>query len=321
MTGIATHPTIFVSLASYLDPMLFFTLNDALAKAVRPDLLSFGVVDQHLHDQRAAIAALPFAQRVRYLHVHPEDTLGVSWARSAAFSLYDGEAFLLQVDSHTLFEHGWDEQLRALHGRLLARSAKPIVSTYPYRFDMVDGVPVYTPGDGRTALVLRPHPQARLTPDDAVLRFAARHLFTSEPVMGCHVSAGFLFARGSFVEEVPYDPYLYFHGEEQSLAVRAFTRGWDIFHPLTTPVYHLYKTEGTPYATHHWHGAADERRAFRASYLTDRARLRLNRLLMGDGLPGAYGLGQARTMAQYRELSGIDYAAQTIADPFGGQLC
>lgn len=313
--------SIFVSIASYLDPMLFFTLNDALAKAVRPDLLAFGVVDQHVHDQRAAIAALPFARQVRYVHVHPEDTLGVSWARSTAFSLYDGEAFLLQVDSHTLFEHGWDEQLRTLHARLRTRARKPIVSTYPYRFDMVDGVPVYTPGDGRTALVLRPHPQARLTPDDAVLRFAARHLFTQEPVMGCHVSAGFLFAAGRFVEEVPYDPWLYFHGEEQSLAVRAFTRGWDIFHPLTTPVYHLYKSEGTPYATHHWHGEADARRAFRADYLTERARLRLNRLLMGDGLPGAYGLGQARTMAQYRELSGIDYAAQTISDPFGGQLC
>lgn len=316
-----TSPTIFISIASYLDPMLFFTLNDAVAKAARPELLSLGVVDQHGEDQRAAIAALPFARRVRYVHLHPQDTLGVSWARSTAFSLYDGEAFLLQVDSHTLFEPGWDERLRALHAKLCRRSAKPIISTYPYRFDMVDGKPRYTPGEGRTALVLRPHPEKKLAPDDAVLRFMARHLFTDEPVMGCHVSAGFLFAAGSFVEEVPYDPYLYFHGEEQSLAVRAFTRGWDIFHPLATPVYHLYKTEGTPYETHHWHGELDARRAFASSYLTERARLRLNRLLMGDGLPGAYGLGTVRSMAQYAELSGIDYARQTISDPFDGQLC
>lgn len=316
-----SSPTIFISIASYLDPMLFFTLNDAVAKAARPELLSLGVVDQHVEDQRAAIAALPFARRVRYVHLHPQDTLGVSWARSTAFSLYDGEAFLLQVDSHTLFEPGWDEQLRSLHAKLGERSAKPIISTYPYRFDMVDGTPQYAPSEGRTALVLRPHPEKNLAPDDAVLRFMARHLFTSEPVMGCHVSAGFLFAAGSFVEEVPYDPWLYFHGEEQSLAVRAFTHGWDIFHPLTTPVYHLYKLEGTPYETHHWHGELDARRAFTSNYLTERAKLRLNRLLMGDGLPGAYGLGTVRSMAQYAELSGIDYARQTISDPFGGQLC
>ncbi|TFW19978.1 hypothetical protein E4L96_10940 [Massilia arenosa] len=313
--------SIFISMASYLDPMLFFTLNDAVSKATRPELLAFGVVDQHIDDQRAAVAALPYARQVRYVHVHPQDTLGVSWARHTAFSLYDGETFLLQVDSHTLFEPGWDERLRAQHAQLRERSAKPVISTYPYRFDMVDGVPQYTPSEGKTALVLRPHPEKALSADDAVLRFMGWHLFASEPVMGCHVSAGFLFAAGQFVEEVPYDPYLYFHGEEQSLAVRAFTRGWDIYHPLYTPLYHLYKTEGTPYATHHWHGETDARRAFQSTYLTERAKQRLNRLLMGDGLPGsAFGLGTARTMEQYRELSGIDYRRQTITDPWGGQL-
>lgn len=313
--------TIFVSVASYLDPMLFFTLNDAMNKAAQPDTLRFGVVDQHVDDQRAAIAALPYRGQVRYVHIHAEDTLGVSWARHTAFSLYDGETFLLQVDSHTLFEPGWDDKLRALHATLRERSAKPIASTYPYRFDMVDGVPTYTPNEGRTALVLRPHPEKNLAPDDAVLRFMGRHLFTDAPVAGCHVSAGFLFAAGQFVEEVPYDPYLYFHGEEQSLAVRAFTRGWDIFHPQLVPLYHLYKTEGTPYATHHWYGETDEKRAFRSSYLTERAKLRLNRLLMGDGLPGAYGLGTVRSMEQFRELSGIDYRNQRITDPFDGKLC
>jgi glycosyltransferase involved in cell wall biosynthesis len=314
-------PTIFISLASYQDPMLFFTLHDAFAKALAPDRLAFGVVDQNATDQREAIAALPFGKQVRYVHVHPEDTLGVCWARATAFSLYDGEDYLLQVDSHMLFEEDWDAKLLALHAKLKLRSPKPIVSTYPYRFDIIDGMPQPMKNEGRTALVLRPHPEKGLSAEDSVLRFMARHLFTDEPVLGCHVSAGFLFAAGDFVEEVPYDPYLYFHGEEQSLAVRAFTRGWDIYHPLLIPVYHLYKSEGTAYQTHHWHGETEAKRAFRSSYLLDRARKRLNRLLMGDGLPGAYGLGSARTMAQYAELSGIDYANKTISDPFGGKLC
>jgi glycosyltransferase involved in cell wall biosynthesis len=315
------NQTIFVSIASYLDPMLFFTLNDAVAKARHPERLAFAVVDQNLEDQRGDIAALPFAGQVRYVHVHPEDTLGVSWARSVAFSLYDGEDFLLQIDSHMLFEEDWDTKLLAQHDKLRARSDKPIISTYPYRFDFVEGVPQPMKNEGHTALVLRPHPEKNPSAEDAVLRFMARHLYTTEPVAGCHVSAGFLFAAGQFVEEVPYDPYLYFHGEEQSLAVRAFTRGWDIFHPNLIPVYHLYKSEGTAYQTHHWHGETEAKRAFRSSYLLERAKQRLNRLLMGDGLPGAYGLGTVRTMAQFRELSGIDYANHTITDPFGGKLC
>lgn len=311
---------IFISMASYLDPMLFFTLRDGFAKARHPELLCFAVVDQHVDDQRAAILALPFAAQVRYLHVHPRDTLGVSWARNLAFSLYDGEQYLLQIDSHMCFEQDWDSKLRDQHSALLARSAKPVISTYPYRFDMVDGVPHYTPSEGKTALVLRPHPETPLSDGEVVLRFIGKHMFTDQAVPGCHVAAGFIFCDGRFVEEVPYDPYLYFHGEEQSLAVRAYTRGWDIFHPTWVPLYHLYKSANTPHETHHWHGEIDAQRAFSGAYLTERARQRLTRLLCGDGLPGAYGLGQVRSLDDFIAFSGIDYKQKTVTDPYEGQL-
>jgi glycosyltransferase involved in cell wall biosynthesis len=315
------NQTIFVSIASYLDPMLFFTLQDAIEKAEFPSLLRFAVVDQHVNDQRAEVAALPYARQVRYVHLHPQDTQGVSWARNIAFSLYDGEQYLLQIDSHMCFEPGWDSKLRSQHRALAERSAKPIISTYPYRFDFVDGVPAYTASEGKTALVLRPHPETPLGAGNVVLRFIGKHMFTDAAVAGCHVAAGFLFCGGQLVEEVPYDPFLYFHGEEQSLAVRAFTRGWDIFHTTSTPLYHLYKEANVAHETHHWHGEVDARRAFSGAYLTDRARLRLTRLLCGDGLPGsAFGLGTARTMEQFRQLSGIDYRNQVVTEPYEGQL-
>lgn len=312
--------TIFVSIASYLDPMLFFTLGDAVAKAARPELLRFGVVDQHIVDQRAAIRQLPFGAQVRYVHVHPQDTLGVSWARNLAFSLYNYEEFLLQIDSHMCFEPGWDDTLRAQYAALLGRAAKPIITTYPYRFDMVDGVPVYAATEGKTALVLRPHPDTPLTQDSVVLRFIGKHLFTEQAVEGCHVAAGFIFCASQLIEEVPYDPYLYFHGEEQSIAVRAYTRGWTIFHPTRVPLYHLYKQENVAHDTHHWHGAVDAHRAFTGAFLTERSRLRLHELLCGSGLPGAYGLGSVRSLDQFSALSGIDYRARQIVDVFNGQL-
>lgn len=310
------NQNIFISIASYLDPMLFFTIQNAIDKAEFPSLLRFAIVDQHVNDQRGTVAALPYARQVRYLNVHPQDTQGVSWARNLAFSLYDGEQYLLQIDSHMCFEPGWDSNLRAQYNALLQRSAKPIISTYPYRFDLVDGAPVYTPSEGKTALVLRPHPETPLSSGDVVLRFMGKHMFTDQPVPGCHVAAGFLFCAGQFVEEVPYDPYLYFHGEEQSLAVRAFTRGWDIFHTTWTPVYHLYKEANVAHETHHWHGEVDARRSFTGAYLTERAKLRLTRLLCGDGLPGAYGLGTVRTLADFAAFSGIDYRNMTVTDPF-----
>lgn len=312
------NQTIFISMASYLDPMLFFTLQDAISKAQQPDLLSFAVIDQNIDDQRHAIRALPYSSQIRYLHVHIQDTLGVSWARNLAFSLYNGEQYLLQIDSHTCFEESWDANLRRQHSQLLLRADKPIVSTYPYRFDMVDGVPHYKPSAGKTALVLRPHPETPLSEDNVVLRFIGKHMFTDQAVPGCHVAAGFIFCSGQFIEQVPYDPYLYFHGEEQSLAVRAYTRGWDIFHPTSVPLYHLYKMANTPHQTHHWYGDVDAQRAFTGAALKQRAKIRLAQLLCGDGLPGAYGLGQARSLEDFMVFSGIDYKQKVITERYEG---
>ena len=55
---------------------------------------------------------------------------------------------------------------------------------------------------------------------------------------------------------------MYFHGEEQSLTLRSFTKGWDIYHPKWIPLYHLYKKAGTKYETHHWSGDISKQRDF-----------------------------------------------------------
>ena len=67
-----------------------------------------------------------------------------------------------------------------------------------------------------------------LSPTSATLRFVSDQLITDEPVKSCHIAAGFFFTSGRFVEEVPYDPQLYFHGEEQSLALRVCCLGLQI---------------------------------------------------------------------------------------------
>lgn len=95
---------IFVSLASYCDELLFFTLKDCIDKADKPENIFFGVVDQNELSQKESIEALDFSKQIRYVFINKLETLGVSWARSIAFSLYNAEDFLLQIDSHMLFK-------------------------------------------------------------------------------------------------------------------------------------------------------------------------------------------------------------------------
>ncbi len=138
---------------------------------------------------------------------------------------------------------------------------------------------------------------------------------------GFHVGAGCLFATGRFAIDFPYDPAIYFHGEEQSVALRLFTSGWDIFHPPGMPIYHLYTTgDATAQRGLHWDAEHDAAREVKWKDLEARSRQRLAQIVGGAAL-GVYGLGKARTIADFAAFSGIDYATRRVSqrayEPFG----
>ncbi len=300
--------TIFISLASYCDDMLEFTIKSAYNKAKNKENIIFGIVDQSYVNNREYIKSFDFSKQIRYCHIFPDDSLGVSWARHLCFSLYNNEEYFLQVDSHTYFEENWDENLINQYQTLLEKSSKPIISTYPYGFTIDNNNEITcSKQSGNYVLVLRPKKELTLTEDNLVLQFRGEHILSDEPILGSHIAAGFLFAKGDFIEEVPYDPYLYFHGEEQSLAIRSYTKGWDIYHPKWIPLYHLYKKSGTKYDTHHWSGDVIKKRDFEWTYLQKRARERFKNLVYGNLNNSIYGLGNIRTIEDFINFSGIDY--------------
>ena len=164
--------------------------------------------------------------------------------------LWQGEDWYFQVDSHCRFAQGWDTTLI----RMMAETASelPILSTYAtsftpssdFREEVLSGGPhqvvfqAFTP-DGIPQLRPGEFPRQQ---ERRLLR--ARFL-----------AAGFLFTRGRFVEEVPYDPDLYFMGEEAAMTVRAFTHGYAFFHPSETVVWHDYLRVD---ARKHWGDHTDE---------------------------------------------------------------
>jgi hypothetical protein len=286
-----------------------------LRKAKNPKDIIFGIVDQHPVNRRDHLKSLPEKPTIRYLHCHPIESRGVCWARSVVFSLYQDEDYLLQIDSHMLFETDWDEQLVTQLEALRLRHPKPIVTNYPYGFEFINDLPVISIEDsGTTTLVLRPHEDTDLTPNNAILRFKSEHVFVREPILGGHIAAGFYFTLGRFIYEVPYDPYLYFHGEEQSLSIRAYTRGWDIFHIPHIPLYHLYKRPNTEHHSHHWHSCWEQQRDYQWTELQERAKQRLINLLYHQTLNESWGLGDIRSLNEFAELTGIDYEQRRLIE-------
>lgn len=303
--------SIFISIASYCDPVLGFTLARARATARWPELLHFGVVDQS--PAAAALATDPAPSRLTYLRIDPVYARGPCWARALAMTLYEGEDWFLQLDSHMDFDDDWDARLIACAQELLPGRRGIAISSYPNSFVFENGSPARRPATDKVlAHVVKPG--TTFAPEHPVLGFEAHPADMDSPLAGFHVGAGCLFAPGRFVETFPYDPCFYFHGEEQGVAIRLFTHGWDIFHMPGLPIYHLYNNAeaGGPPRPMHWDATHEAQRQRAWWTLEQRSRARLAALVGGAPL-GIFGLGTQRSIADYAEFSGIDYAARAIA--------
>jgi hypothetical protein len=303
--------SIFVSVAAYCDPMLGFTLRSAMAQADDPGRVFLGVVEQTLPADQLRLQTPWSASQVRWARLHALEARGPCWARALAMSLYQGEDWFFQVDSHTWFEPGWDTRLLRWAQRCQALNPRCLLSCYPNPFRMEAGEP-YATVVGPQVLAHVVGDASQFQPDHPVLMFEGVPVASAEPVPGIHSGAGCLFGPGSVVDALPYDPQLYFHGEEQALALRAWTRGWDIFHIPGMPVYHLYHQAGAAPRPLHWSPEIDAQRAVQSSALTAAANQRLAALLWGGADLGVYGLGSQRTLADYAAFSGIDYPQRSI---------
>ena len=291
-----------MSIAAYRDPELIPTIEDCLAKARSPERLRFGICWQHGPEEAASERFGDPAFRV--LDVEWRASRGACWARAEIMKLWDCEDWFLQLDSHHRFVADWD--LKLLDQALATGSPKPILTTYAGPF---------TPGDAGS---LSPEPMRmefdRFTEDGLVLfrpGMIPQWTSTTRPVRSRFISAHFLFAPGQFVRDVPYDPSLYFIGEEITLAVRAYTHGYDLFHPGEAIVWHEYTRN---YRPKHW----DDHVAARGVDIewTQRdgpSRKNASRLLTVPET-GPFGCGSDRSVADYEAFSGINFIHRRVQD-------
>lgn len=305
--------SIFVQIASYRDSQCGTTIKNLLSQARHPERLSFGVClqwnfDDSEEEAACGAASLTTSPRVRIDAVQASESRGVCWARSRCQKLWQGESFTLQIDSHMRAEPGWDESLLACWRK--TATPKAIISCYP------NGFKIDPDSQHETfARRLLPIMAAKEFDNNSILRLQGISCFSvsgglpQSPPPGAFISAGMLFGPASIITSTPYDPKLYFYGEESTYAARLWTAGYDIFNPDRLLLYHLYKSpQPQGRATTHWADHADWNSLNHASIE------RTVQLLSGQADLGPYGLGSERSLADYQEWSGVDFQRKTIAD-------
>jgi glycosyltransferase involved in cell wall biosynthesis len=291
--------TIFIHIAAYRDPELPKTINSALSRAQYPSRLIFGIC---LQDTNEAYSRFEYKDnpQFRIIFVPYDQSKGCCWARSQIDSLYRGEDYVLQLDSHHRFVPDWDTLLIEYLNK--CPSKKPILSTY---------VNAYEPGGINDGVITDTKPCKMVCSkfENGLVMFVPNFVspdnLNDQPQQSMFISGHFIFTYGFWKREVPYDPLIYFTGEEHTLAVRSFTNGWDIFYPPKPIVFHMYTRKGRP---KQWDDIKDW-------WKTDReSKLRVHNILINRANLGVYGLGRARTMDEYQRISGVDYTKQTLSD-------
>ena len=301
---------IFIQIASYRDPELIPTLKDCISKATHPDRLRFGICRQYSPDDKFDILDDIIDDRFKVIDIPYQEAKGVCWARNAIQQLYDGEEYMLQLDSHHRFVEGWDEVLLEMIDILTEQGhKKPLLTGY---------IPSYDPENDPKARVRVPWKMDfdRFIPEGAVFFLPSaipdwKNL--SAPIPARFYSAHFAFGPGSFCEEVQHDPEYYFHGEEISIAVRAFTHGYDLFHPHRVVVWHEYTRKNR---SKHWddHSVQKLKGTDNKPWhvMNTESHLRNRKLFEMDGLVkdidfGKYDFGTVRTVRDYEKYAGINF--------------
>jgi len=294
--------TIFISIAAYKDKLLPITINEAYSKAKYKDNLVFGIFEQNTDVDSINLNNFEFKDQIRYKRVDPETTKGVCWARKNVQDMYQNETYYFQIDAHTLFDQDWDEYFINNLKELKQYHSKPIITAYPANFDQ-DTFERVKYESNTIAIVATDDDHGRkesflaqgYSPPWGNPNYPATHRI----VHGYHLGACCIFAEGQFVLDVPYNDAIFFGGEEPVLSLRAWTQGYNIFHIGNLKVYHCW---GKNYGGIILRDILTEDAI---AYMLQ-AKNYIRQLINGE-IVGKYGLGNARTIQQYIEYSGLDF--------------
>jgi hypothetical protein len=308
--------TIFVSIASYRDPICEQTVLNLYESAKNPLNIHVGICQQNRKGDSDCVDLYKdkkWFKNISIMRILDDKAKGPTYARYLCSTLYKNEDYFFQIDSHTKFLKNWDEILVNDMKKLYNRGIKKaVLSHYP------KSIEDYNKNTTRDCDV--PTLCTSFFNDDKMISFPGAEMHSTNCELmrpTAYIAGGMMFAPGSFLLDIPYDPYLdyLFVGEEIINSIRFYTHGWDIFTPSQNVLYHEYTR-------------ADKPKIWTDKKYSDKAAFNKVKMLIGlDYVKSeltdkilkdisVYGLGKERSLSDYYNYTGIDIKNLKVSKNF-----
>jgi hypothetical protein len=236
-----TRPnSIYVTIACYRDHVIQSTIDDLFNKADDPTRITVGVFLQQKQDEN--LITKTYGNRVRVDTQETGKIFSVCECRNRAMCMFDDEEYILQIDSHTRFERGWDTKLVGLHQSL--NNEKALISVYlPDWFIDASGKEIFLKRTQTFAKFIFNNGKSEeafyqyheLVPMPSTIDNAG----DKELELGWYLCGHFIFGKREFFTKIIQPEWVGFWGEEVINSLRAYTAGFDVYNPANPPLYHM----------------------------------------------------------------------------------
>lgn len=298
--------SIFVQIASYHDFELSKTILHAIKQSSKKHEIHFGVFNCYYENNDIYI---PKVDNLKIIEKKAPDGIGVGRSRNIANSLYDGQDYYLQCDSHTRFKENWDDFLISEIKRYQeAGIKKPLLTTYPgtYRYDdNLEEVIDWANNVNATNL------------SDNIEQFKnnlipnQRAIDPEGTVFNKSVSAGSIFTVGEFAN-TDFNDKIAFWGEEIFIAAKSWTNGFDLMIPSSQQLFHLYYDHNQPLQRNgRRHAWKDFVQVFNDMVVESNAEIKR---IFQEEVIGKNALGTERTLEEFGIYSGLNFKTGEIKE-------
>lgn len=235
--------SLFVSIASFRDKELTNTLYSLLSQAKDLSKIHVCILSQDEDDKHPKLENLFDLFNVSnytYKKINYLSSTGVGYARNYIQSFIKPEHdFYLQIDSHSRFVENWDQLLIEDYNKCLNYWGDDIILTsYPYGFVYDDF------GNFKCADFDKPHTVKAVSFKNNFISYnCANTEYTGEDrgMLTGYFCGGLAFGKSQTFIDTPYDPEIFFYGEEQTLSIRFYEKGVKLIGPPRNYIYHDYE--------------------------------------------------------------------------------